>query len=82
VCCHDIGLIRYLDKPVNEPKFDYNGFGLIKSLILPHINNSYFESKYQKLTQSKDFTRQSVITLADSQAIWVENGSMELVEEQ
>lgn len=80
VCCQDIELIRYLDRPLKEPKFDYIGLGLIKTLILPHINNPYFESKYQKLTQSKDFTKQSVITLADNQALWVEKGSMETVE--
>ena len=80
VCCQDIELIRYLDRPLKEPKFDYIGLGLIKTLILPHINNPYFESKYQKLTQSKDFTKQSVLTLADNQALWVENGSIEIVE--
>jgi dipeptidase E len=80
VCCQDIGLVRYIDKPLSEPKFDLIGLGILKSLILPHINHPYFESKYQKLTQSKDFAKQSVITLADNQALWVEKGSMGLVE--
>lgn len=82
VICPNFELVKYVDEPLENPKFDLNSFGFIDKLILPHIGNPYFEKDYEMLFMDPDFDSKSVIKLHDNQAIWVDKyKNLELVEQ-
>ena len=79
VCSPNIEIIKHIDKPLESTSHDLDGFGFIKPMFLPHFANEYFRQKYDKMFQDKTFFSLPIITVRDSDALWVENGKMEFL---
>ena len=73
VCCENIDLIKYIDKPLKDRKYDLFGLKIVEKLILPHFATYPFKNGYAKMFEDSSFNSDKVIKLSDYQALWIED---------
>lgn len=71
---HDADEKEFVGK-IKDPK----GLGLTNFLIMPHSNNKGFADGYVDLVKNLPKYSQALIFLYDDQAVWVEDGKIEIV---
>lgn len=59
---------------------DFNGLGLVNFLIMPHCNSTDFTDNNIKTIKRLPELNTPLIMLYDNQAVWVEDGKMEILE--
>lgn len=72
---------KNMDDPSKAQKLEsYSGINIINFLVLPHFGKQKYKQEYQELLSAIFDTPYFYITLQNTQAVWLANGTIQLIE--
>ena len=74
-----MGIYDPEEEPYAKATKDYSGLGLVNFLIMPHASNPLFQEMNQGAVKHLPENKLPLIFLNDNQAVWVENGKIEIL---
>lgn len=67
------------EEPYVKATKDYSGLGLVNFLIMPHADNQDFLESNRRTIEHLPENKVPLIFLNDNQAVWVEDGKLEIL---
>jgi peptidase E len=67
------------ERPFVKSVPDHRGLGFIDFGIIPHCDNPEFAKDYHNITDQMPSDAEALLFLQDSQALWIEDGSMQIL---
>ena len=78
VCCPDIAFITPMEDVTKANLTNTEGMALVDFLLVPHLNNPYFNEEAAYITQHYNGER-SLLALLDEQVLWVEGSVIKIL---
>jgi peptidase E len=82
ICAERVDLCTYDQEELDFVKgmTDFSGLSFVKFMIVPHANQGLFTEDRKRMVENMVKYSQALIFLQDSQAVWVEDDSLQILE--